>query len=177
MDKRSVSARHCSAIGNTAPIAHRLPSWRFQLTVVVLGKDFQAKGAAGAKALRSLVLGMFRAVSWLAGMLQLVDKGRQQGGGGAIRGLWGDRAGGADATGCPCPCRFSAPRCDACQRLLTCRVPSEVFSGHRSKPGVQQSSPEEPESRLTHLHLAESPRAQKALSPRQTRMGVTSWRS
>ena len=42
---------------------------------------------------------------------------------------------------------------------------------------MQQCSPEEPESRLTHLHLAESPRAQKALSPRQTRMGVTSWRS
>lgn len=143
----------------------------------VWGKDFQAKGAASAKALRSLVLGMFRAGSWLAGMLWLVDKRRQQEGGGAMRGLWGDRAGGADATGRPCPYRLSAPQCDACQWLLTCRVPSEIFSGHRSKPRVQQGSPEEPESRLTHLDMAESPRAQKAPSPRQARMGVTLWRS
>lgn len=64
----------------------------------VWGKDFQAKGAASVKALRSLVLGMFRAGSWLAGMLWLVDERRQQEGGGAMRGLWGDRAGGADAT-------------------------------------------------------------------------------
>ena len=171
MDKRLLSSKHCSVHWEYT----NFPHGGYILPWLCLGKKIPGKGSSQCKGPEVIGVGNVRALSRLAGVLWLVDKGRQQEGGGAVRGLWGDRAGGADATGCPCLCCLSAPPCDACQWLLTCCVPSEVFSGHMSKSGVQQGSPGEPESRLTQLHLAESPRAQKVLSPRQMRMGVTLW--
>lgn len=121
-------------------ILHRLytsfPHGGYILLWLCLGNRFPGKGSSQCKGPEVIGVGNVRAVSRLAGVLWLVDKGRQQEGGGVVRGLWGDRAGGQMLLDALAHVASQLPSVMHANGFLP--VPSGVFLATGASPGCSR---------------------------------------